>query len=91
MLEAEEAMEMMEEHSQRMIEQQELNLPAMDMPEEIKVVKNPVSPYMIFVSTWKQRHPQQKFNMSSLGQIWKAMTLSEKEPFETEYKEKRKA
>lgn len=53
MLEAEEAMEMLEEHSQRMIEQQELNLPAMDMPEEIKVVKNPVSPYMIFVSTWK--------------------------------------
>jgi hypothetical protein len=76
LLEAEQEMQLLEEHSQRLAEQQ----PA-DMPEEIKAVKNPVSPYMIFASTWKERHPTEKFNMSTLGQIWKAMSLSEKEPF----------
>lgn len=33
---------------------------------------------MIFVTTWKDRHPNEKFNMSSLGQIWKAMSITEK-------------
>ena len=29
-----------------------------NIPEEIKPVKNPVSPYMIFVGSWKQKHPE---------------------------------
>lgn len=45
---------------------------------------------MVFVTSWKVRHPDEKFNMSTLGQIWRTMILSEKEPFETEYKLKRK-
>jgi hypothetical protein len=30
---------------------------AAEMPEEIKAVKNPVSPYMMFAGSWKERHP----------------------------------
>jgi len=33
---------------------------------------------MVFVGSWKERHPEEKFNMSALGAIWKAMSLSEK-------------
>ena len=52
----------------------------------MKEVKNPMSPYMIFVKTWKQRHPNEKFNMAGMGEIWRNMSLSEKEPYESEYK-----
>lgn len=49
-------------------------------------VKNPVSPYMMFVKSWKGKHPSEKFNMSALGQIWKTMSLSEKQAYEAEYR-----
>ena len=49
--------------------------------EGLKPVKNPISPYMIFVTSWKQNHPNEKFNMSTMGQLWKGMELAEKEPF----------
>jgi hypothetical protein len=48
------------------------------MSEKIKRVKNPISPYMMFVGSWKERHPNEKFNMATLGQIWRDMSLPEK-------------
>jgi hypothetical protein len=49
---------------------------------KLTVIKNPISPYMMFVKSWKTNHPEEKFNMSALGQIWRNMSLSEKQPFE---------
>ena len=62
----------------------------MDIENPIKPVKNPISPYMVFVSQWKFKHPEEKFSVSAMGEIWKSMGLPEKEPYETEYKERRK-
>ncbi len=45
---------------------------------------------MMFVKSWKGKHPDEKFNMSALGGIWKNMSLSEKQPYEEEYREKKK-
>jgi hypothetical protein len=76
-----------------MVERQEKEMgngEHMEIESSLKPVKNPISPYMMFVSSWKTNHPGEKFNMSSMGEIWKSMGLAEKEPFETEYKEKRK-
>jgi hypothetical protein len=57
---------------------QKRELPPKDMSEEVKPVKNPISPYMMFIGSWKERHPNEKFNMATLGQIWRDMSLPEK-------------
>lgn len=52
-------------------------------PEEIKQpIKNPISPYMMFVKNWKLNHPEEKFSVTGMGQIWKTMSVSEKQPYE---------
>lgn len=85
LIQAEEDEIMLEDNSQRMIERQEQQVEANPQAEisGLQPVRNPISPYMIFVSSWKQNHPEQKFNMSTLGHLWKTMELTEKEPFET--------
>jgi hypothetical protein len=76
----------MEENSQRMINQLGKDEPTGNL---LAPIKNPISPYMMFVKSWKQNHPQEKFNVTTLGHIWKSMSLSEKQPYEAEYREKR--
>ena len=41
---------------------------------EVGVVKNPVSPYMVFVSKWKESNPGEKLKISAMGEAWKALT-----------------
>ena len=61
MIEAEQAEREFEENSQRMISQQEEEIAKgqpMQAEMERKIVKNPISPYMVFVTQWKKNHPE---------------------------------
>lgn len=60
----------LEEHSQKMVQQQEQELSnhqSMEVESAIKLVKNPISPYMVFISQWKRNHPEDKFSVSAMG------------------------
>ena len=71
-----------------MIEKLNNEQPA-DTELKVEPIKNPISPYMMFVKSWKQNHPSEKFNVTTLGQIWKTMSISEKQPYEVEYRERK--
>lgn len=59
------------------------------MAEDIPQVKNPVSPYMMFVKGWKDSHPGEKLNISMMGDIWKELSEAEKEIHHNKYKEEK--
>lgn len=59
------------------------------MLEEIALVKNPVSPYMVFVKNWKSEHPNEKMNISMMGEIWNQLTDKEKSIYEQKHKEEK--
>jgi len=44
----------------------------------IQKVKNPGSPYMIFVKRWKTDNPNKKFSIQQLSEEWKNLTAPEK-------------
>ena len=44
---------------------------------------------MVFVNGWKENHPELKFNMSDIGQIWRDMSIAEKQPYEEKYQKLR--
>lgn len=56
------------------------------MVQEIIEVRNPVSPYMMFVKGWKEGHPGEKMNISMMGEIWKQLSEAEKEVHNNKYK-----
>ena len=61
----------------------------MEVEEEIPRVKNPVSPYMMFVKGWKDGHPGEKLNISMMGDIWKQLSEPEKQVYHAKYKEEK--